>query len=183
MKSKIYSFLLLSFISVLLQSCGTPESVDPDTQLPNKWKLYQYVVETSDKSYAISLAKGKNIDVSNFIIDTDLLTFNTDGTLEYNQSGSVKKGTWTLSTDKKSVKMIDANKIVHSSTIISITKSYITFGSIKVDPRKRTSQYTSDEYDIYYECKYGLYSIDIYEESYNTSTFMQLGVQFSLVSK
>lgn len=183
MKFKIHPLSLLSVFLFLFQSCGSIESVDPVTQLPNKWKLYQYVVETSDKSYAITIAKGKNIDISNFVIDTDLLTFNTDGTLEYNQSGSTKKGTWTLAADKKSLKMTDANKNQYSSTILSITKSYITFGSIKVDPRKRSSQYTREESDIYYECKYGLYNIDIYEESYNTATFIQLGVQFSLVNK
>jgi hypothetical protein len=79
--------------------------------------------------------------------------------------------------------MVDANKNVYNSTIISITKSNLTFGSIKVDPRKRTSQYTSAEFDIYYECKYALYNIDIYEEAYSNETFIQLGVQFSLVTK
>lgn len=183
MQLKFYSFLSLLVTSLLLQSCAPLETVDPDVQLPNKWKLYQYVVETSGKSYAITLAQGKNIDISSFVIDTDLLTFNADGTLEYNQAGTTKKGTWTLATDKKSVKMIDANKNAYSSSIISITKSYITFGSIKVDPRKRTSQYSNQESEIYYECKYGLYNIDIYEDSYNTETFIQLGVQFSIVNK
>jgi hypothetical protein len=180
MKRKLFSLLSLLSTLFLIQSCGKIEQVDPEVQLPNTWKLYQFVVKTSGNYFVIPLSKGKYIDFESFLIDTEQLKFNADGTLEYTQNGSTKKGTWVLSTDKKSVKITDSYKTLYTSKIISISKTNVVFGSIEVDPRKRTSQYTTDEVNIYYECKSALYQIDVYEESYSNSTSMQLGVEFAL---
>jgi hypothetical protein len=175
--------LLLKFVAVFLflQACGPLEVVDPEVQLPNTWKLYQLTVQTSSVSYAVSLAKAKYVSISSFIIDTEQLTFKADGTLEYLERGINKKGTWKLATDKKSVEIVDANKKVYNPTVVSITSNSVTFGSIKVDPRKRTSQYTYAESDIYYEVVEALSSIGIFDDSYSSASFVQLGAQFSIV--
>lgn len=175
--------LLLKFIAVflLLQACGPVEVVDPEVQLPNTWKLYQLTVQSSNTSYAVALSKAKYVSISSFIIDTDQLVFKADGTLEYIERGLTKKGTWKLAADKKSVEIVDANKKTYKPSIVSITSSSVTFGSIKVDPRKRTSQYTYEESDIYYEVVEALSSIGIYSDSYGSASYVQLGAQFSIV--
>jgi hypothetical protein len=183
MKVKFSTFLHILITTVLLQSCGKIEEVDPAISLPNTtWNLSSFTVESSDKSYAITKTQGKNIDVSSFMIDTEQLKFNADGILEYLEGGTTKKGKWALSTDKKYLTFTDTYGYKYESQLLNTKSSSITFGSIKVDPRKRVSQYSSKESEVYYECIYALYKIDIYEDSYNTASYIQLGADFKKVN-
>lgn len=156
MRVKHYLFIATLCTATLFGCSKSKDEVAPDTAnlLIRKWSFTDISVKTDAKTYAIPSS-----DDATFFGEDNTVTFNENNTYSTVENGQlIETGSWKLSTDGKTLTLVDIDKATTDMKVNAISNTSIELATNNVDVTK--ADQSEEELNIAFVAGMLLYTID-----------------------